>query len=109
MSEIASIIARLEQQRDSIDRAILALREVESAKPAKAVSTEPATAEEPKKRRMSAAGRRRIAEAARKRWADKRVAEAPTATKSGPTIKASKPTKTARKGTAGKAATGAAA
>lgn len=45
------------------------------AQPKKAVSTK-AKAEEPKKRKLSAAGRKAISEAAKRRWADKKKSEA---------------------------------
>jgi hypothetical protein len=105
VNEIASIISQLERQRAAIDRAISALREVEGVKPAQTAPSGKATAKEPKKRRMSAAGRRRIAEAAKKRWADKRAAEGITAEKPGPTKKRTAPKKAGRKRATRKAAT----
>ena len=77
---VEQIISELEQQREAIERAISALRQVEGT---------PATGG-PLKRRgrppgqkghMSPEGRARIAEATRKRWADKRAAEAAAAKK----------------------------
>lgn len=77
MTDVASIISELEQQRSAIDRAIAALREIggttnQAVMPAAAKSTG-------KKRQMSAQGRRNIAEATRKRWALRREAEAAAA------------------------------
>jgi hypothetical protein len=73
LSNFKEIINRLEQQKDAIDQAIAALREVDdseiseterpntkAAKPVKKAA---------KKRAMSEEGRRRISEASRKRWA----------------------------------------
>jgi exonuclease VII small subunit len=78
LSNFKEIINRLEQQKDAIDQAIAALREVDDSeiseterpktKAAKAVKK--AT----KKRAMSEEGRRRISEASRKRWAAVRKA-----------------------------------
>ena len=75
MTDLSSIIQELEQQRNAIDRALAALREVggsgrsTSRPPAKAIGS-------PRKRQMSEAGRKRIAEATRRRWAEKRAIEA---------------------------------
>ena len=74
MSEISSIIERLQRQRESIDKAIAALNEVESV-------SNSSTKAGSKKRGMSAAGRQRISEATKKRWADKRAAESERPTK----------------------------
>jgi hypothetical protein len=63
-------IARLEQQKATIDKAIATLREfdeggaTDKAKPTKGAATTTG-----KKRVMSEEGRKRIAEASRKRWA----------------------------------------
>ena len=81
MNDIARVIARLEQQRTSIDRALSALREIEAQNPPSAPAPKTAVALEPKpakrrKNRLSPEGRRRIAEAAKKYWAAKRAAEA---------------------------------
>ena len=75
MNELAKIISQLEQQRNSIDRALVALREVEGLKPTEDEPVETPKADVPKKRTLSAAGRRRIIEATKKRWAAKRAAE----------------------------------
>lgn len=78
MNEIQSIISRLERQRESIDRALGALREIEGTETSAAQKRgeSPAKKGLRARRRMSAAGRARIGEATRKRWADKRAAEA---------------------------------
>jgi hypothetical protein len=88
VSDISKVISRLEQQRASIDRAIAALREVESASPVTvaAATAAPAAAASSsagvgKKNRLSAAGRRRIAEAAKRYWAQKRAEKAAGAKK----------------------------
>jgi hypothetical protein len=74
VNEIGKVIAQLESQRDSIDRAIAALREisgpVETADRAPSGSPNVAT----RKRQISPEGRKRIAEATRKRWAARRAA-----------------------------------
>ena len=97
MNAIKGIISQLERQRAAIDRAISALRDVEGVQPAQTKSDGPVAEEQPRKRRMSAAGRRRIGEATRKRWADKRAAEAALAEKTAPTKKASATKKAGRK------------
>ena len=84
-TNLTSIIADLEQQRDAIDRALAALQEVGgavSAAPAKRrgrprkdaiVRTGAATAA--KKRVLSPEGRRRIIEATKRRWAAAKKAQ----------------------------------
>ena len=61
---------------NSIDRAIVALREIEGLGPTQKEPADTTKADEPKKRTLSAAGRRRIIAATKKWWADKRAAEA---------------------------------
>ena len=73
MNQIDSIITQLEQQKDAIDRALSALREVEGS----AVSHGPAPGNSAPtnshgKRKLSPEGRRRIIEATRRYWAEKR-------------------------------------
>ena len=80
MNEIKSVISQLERQRNAIERALAALREIGDS----AASPEEKRASSPqktrgRKRRMSAEGRARIGEATRKRWADKRAAESSAA------------------------------
>lgn len=81
MSDLSSIITDLERQREAIERALLALRDVQG-------SGSPAIAKKrgrprksaadavpgPKKRILSPEGRRRIIEATKKRWAAVRAA-----------------------------------
>ena len=75
MTDLSSIINELGQQRDAIDRALAALREIRGSGgiASKAAAK---TLSMPRNRQMSEAGRRRIAEATRQRWAAKRAAEA---------------------------------
>jgi hypothetical protein len=71
---LGEIIAQLEKQREAIERALAALRGIESTGvPGKRRGRPPG-----KKKRwhMSAEGRARIGEAPRRRWAEKRAAEA---------------------------------
>jgi hypothetical protein len=76
LTDVTSIISDLERQRNAIDRAISALREVAGSNekrrsaPARATSTRAAN----KKRELSPEGRQRIIEATKKRWAAKRAA-----------------------------------
>src|SRR6476469_3396890 len=75
LNGVEAIISKLEQQRDAIERALSALRQVDST-PTKAVPTKKRGRPPGRRGRMSAEGRARIAEATRKRWADKRAADA---------------------------------
>jgi hypothetical protein len=77
MTDLGSIIQELEQERDAIDRALAALREVGGSDRTTSKATAKATST-PRKRQMSEAGRKRIAEATRRRWAAKRAIEAAT-------------------------------
>jgi hypothetical protein len=61
MNEIASIIRQLEQQKQAIERALAALKEI-GTQPVRATTKR-------RKHHMSPEGRARIAEAARRRWA----------------------------------------
>jgi hypothetical protein len=77
LNEIQNIISQLENQREAIERALGALREIAgTAAPAAKKRGRPPKKRRGGKRHMSAEGRARIAEATRKRWADKRAAEA---------------------------------
>jgi hypothetical protein len=88
VNDIARAISQLERQRATIDRAIAALREVESLTPAATVTPGASrVGGKAVKRRMSAEGRKRISEAAKKRWAEKRDAESPAAKKGSVTKK----------------------
>lgn len=74
--DIARVIAGLEQQRASIDRAISALREIEGSQPSpQIVSNTGKKRGRPRKSRLSPEGRRRIVEAAKKYWAERRAAK----------------------------------
>lgn len=67
------IIDQLERQKAAVERALAALRAIETAEapaPAALASIRPAT----RKGGMTAAGRKRVAEAQRKRWAAKKAA-----------------------------------
>jgi hypothetical protein len=88
LSKVDSIISELEQQRQAIDRAIEALREIGAGRePAKRRGRPPGKKTRGGKRNMSPEGRARIAEAARKRWAELRASRA-GATKKTPRKKA---------------------
>ena len=84
MSDITNVVAQLEQQREAIDRAISALREIEGSGPNRAASTISPTKTHGRKRHLSAEGRANIIAAIKKRWAAKRAAEATAAKKSAP-------------------------
>lgn len=73
MTDLQRIIGELEQQRNAIDRAIAALREITPSVPAVAKRSQEVSAEG--KRRMSPEGRQRIVDALKRRWAAKRAAE----------------------------------
>jgi hypothetical protein len=76
LADITGIIRDLEQQRNAIDTALSALRELTSSVTTASNAGIGATpGDAPRKRQMSAAGRKRIAEATRRRWAEKRAAE----------------------------------
>ncbi len=88
MNEIESVISQLEQQRDAIERALAALRDIAPA--AKKLGRPPGKKARGGKGHMSAEGRARIGEATRRRWAEKRAAEAAPGKKTGrPAKKAS--------------------
>jgi hypothetical protein len=74
------IIEQLERQKAAIDRALAALREVDSAAAAPKVES-PATPEAPtrKRRKFSAAARRKMALAQKSRWAKIKGEVAPPA------------------------------
>ena len=90
MTDIARLIAKLEQQRGTIDKAISALRDIEVPGPAAPKVAAAATAvkaaaapakKSKKKNRLSPEGRRKIAEAAKRYWAAKKAAQATQAKK----------------------------
>jgi hypothetical protein len=71
LNDVDSIISQLEKQRDAIDRALAALREVEGGSaPAKRRGRPPAQKKSVAKRVLSPEGRAKISEAAKRRWAD---------------------------------------
>ena len=70
---IAGIIAQLERQKEAIERALVALREVDGFAPPAA--TEPASSEPPT-RAVSGSRRNGRSEGQKKRWAAKKAAEA---------------------------------
>jgi len=76
------VIARLEKQKSSIEKALAALREVHDASgELESYATRSTLPQRTKgKRKISAEGRRRMAEAQQRRWAVKRALEF-TATK----------------------------
>ena len=74
MNDIDAVITQLEQQREAIDTALAALRNIGGSSQSRTQSAAPAQGG-PRKRILTPAGRRRIAEAARRRWAEKRAAE----------------------------------
>jgi hypothetical protein len=82
LNNVERIISDLEKQREAIERAISALREigdlVVSDTPVQPAASLPA---QRKRRRLSAAGRRAISEATKKRWELKRAAESAAANK----------------------------
>jgi hypothetical protein len=96
LKDIEGIISELEQQREAIDRAITALREITSGGTRQATPTRAAASPQRKKRRLSPEGRERIAEALRKRWAAKR------ASKTLPAKKAASKQRTGQKGGRGR-------
>ena len=73
MTELDSIVANLERQREAIDRALEALREVSGTTDAGARPA--ATKKRAAKKRggLTEEGRRRLSENMRKRWAVKRT------------------------------------
>jgi len=73
---LEGIIAGLEQQKSAIERALSALRDIESPGPASAPAPKQTPSGVASKRRggISAEGRRRLAEAMKRRWALKRTA-----------------------------------
>jgi hypothetical protein len=74
VTEIGKIISQLEHQRASIERAIAALREIDSPSEAEALTPPAASKKATGKRQISPEGRKRIAEATRQRWAAKKAA-----------------------------------
>ena len=76
MNHLDDVVARLEQQRSAIDRALSALHQLGGSDGSGLVAppqTEPAITP---KGGITPAGRRKLAEALRRRWAEKRAAQA---------------------------------
>src|SRR5258708_5241797 len=67
LNETKNIIQQLEHQRNAIDRAISALREVEGTSASTQTASSPAARKGRRKGGISAEGRARIAEATRRR------------------------------------------
>jgi hypothetical protein len=82
-TEIEKTISDFERQREAIDRAISALREITGTAPSAARRT--ASQKKGVKRGPSPEGRARIAEAQRQRWAAKHAAERRAASKKAST------------------------
>jgi hypothetical protein len=103
LNDIQSIISDLERQRQAIDRAIAALRDVSGPQGIVAKRSTPVTGKKAARRRgISPEGKARIAEAQRQRWAAKRAAEQAAAKKTAAKKAAGK--KTAAKKVAAKSA-----
>jgi hypothetical protein len=101
-ADIEKTISDLERQREVIDRALSALREITGSAHTVAKRSPAASVKKGAKRRISPEGRARIAEAQRQRWAAKHAAEASPASKkagtgSGMSRKQPKAKKAARK------------
>ena len=96
MEGISEIISQLERQREAIERAIQALREVESSTRSASVRRAKSTAAsaahatgEPGKRVLSASARHRMALAQKRRWAavrKKKAMEQAAAKKRAPAV-----------------------
>ena len=89
LSHIANAISELEHQKDTIDRALSALRGIAAVSGKNAAPNNSAVAS-PAKRRLSAQGRRNIIEAAKKRWAAIHAAKNGTAPKKAAPVKKAK-------------------
>ena len=91
-------IAQLEAQRASIERAILALREIDGITSSAAEPVTPAVRRGPpkakRKGRLSPEGRARLVAAQKKRWAEKKAASASLAATKAP-AKRGRPKKSA--------------
>jgi hypothetical protein len=109
-TDIERTISDLERQREAIDRAISALREVAGSTGLAGRRIPAASTRKRAKRTITPEGKARIAEAQRKRWAEKRRAEAANRGKSVSTTatgtkKQRRAKRTARKRKAPEAAT----
>jgi len=88
------VIKKLEEQRAAIEKALAALRELESPDLAPAVSAPPRRGRPPKRKGgMTPAGRRRLSEALRARWAAKKAASVVKPAKVAQPAKAAPPVK----------------
>jgi hypothetical protein len=76
VNDIEAVISQLERQRQAIDNALAALRDISGISGGASRTAGQSGPGAPRKRVLTPAGRRRIAEAARRRWAEKRAAEA---------------------------------
>lgn len=82
MSDVQNIISQLEQQRDAIERAISALRDINPAQAAAVQAVDRAQpAERGSRGHITPEGRRKLAEAMKRRWAAKRTAQRSSARK----------------------------
>lgn len=81
MTDIASIITQLEQQRTSIERALAALREISGSGATSAGAPTVKRRGRPPGSKVSAEGRERQIEAMRAYWAAKKAGGKKTATK----------------------------
>jgi len=81
IGDLANAISELERQRDAIDQALSALREIEAPTTTQSRSNNSAGKPTRKRWRISAVGKRNIIAALKKRWAAKRAAEASGASK----------------------------
>lgn len=73
---LTSIIARLEEQKSAIERALSALKELDGSRneSREAKAPTPRNVRTKRKRRITPEGRKRLAEAMKRRWAVKRTA-----------------------------------
>lgn len=99
VTDIDAVITQLEQQREAIDKALAALRDIGGSRGASAPQSSSPAQGGIRKRVLTPAGRRRIAEAARRRWAEKRASEGrqAKAVKKGPAPRKNQITAAGRK------------
>jgi hypothetical protein len=91
------VVKQLEGQRAAIEKALAALRELES--PGIAPADSPRRGRPPKRKGgMTPAGRKRLSEALKARWAAKKAASAPKPAKAAKTAKTAPPAKAKSKG-----------
>jgi hypothetical protein len=94
MDALNEIIARLEKQKEAIDKALDALRETDEAPPAPVAPAKRSYTRRATKKKnsggISAEGRKRLADAMKKRWAAKRAGPTPKAAKKAGRKKAAK-------------------